>query len=102
MNKYKNQKMPKCGCHTRKIKKHTKKKILHKWERRGRQKSGFFPAIGAIIAAISAGLSAAAPAMATGAITAAAGYVTTKVLEGIGGKTGSGRRIPRRRILRRR
>jgi hypothetical protein len=94
--------MPKCGCHTRKIKKYMKKQILHKWAKRGRQKGGFFPIIGAIAAAIISGLSAAAPALATGAITAAAGYATTKVLEGIGGKTGSGRRIPRRRILRRR
>jgi len=94
--------MPKCGCHTRKIKKHMKKQILHKWAKRGRQKGGFFPIIGAIVAAISAGLSAAAPALATGAITAAAGYATTKVLDGIGGKTGSGRRILRRRTLRRR
>ena len=79
-----------------------KKQILHKWARRGQQKGGFFPIIGAIVAAISAGLSAAVPALATGAITAAAGYATTKVLEGIGGKTGSGRRILRRRTLRRR
>ena len=86
----------------RKIKKHTKKQILHKWAKRGRQKGGFFPAIAAIIAAISAGLSAAAPAVASRALAAAAGYATTKALEGIGGKTGAGRRIPRRRILRRR
>ena len=93
--------MTKCGCHTRKIKKHTKKQSLHKWAKRGRQKGGFFPIFGAIAAAIISGLSAAAPALATGAITAAAGYATTKVLEGIGGKTGSGRRILRRRTLRR-
>ena len=69
----------------------TKKQILHKWVKKGRQKGGFFPIIGAILAAISAGLSAAAPAVATGAIGAAAAYGTTKLLEGIGGKTGSGR-----------
>ena len=86
--------MPKCGC-TRKIQKHTKtgtrKQILHKWVKKGRQKVGFFPIIGAILAAISAGLSAAAPAVATGAIGAAAAYATTKALESIGGKTGAGR-----------
>ena len=71
----------------------TKKQILHKWVKKGRQKGGFFPIIGAILAAISAGLSAAAPAVATGAIGAAAAYATTKALEGIGGKTGSGRYV---------
>ena len=80
----------------------TKKQILHKWARRGRQKGGFFPAIAAIIAAISAGLSAAAPAVATGVVGAAAAYGTTKLLEGIGGKTGAGRRIRFRKTVRRR
>ena len=76
-----------------KTKTKTKKQMLHKWIKKGRQKGGFFPIIGAILAAISAGLSAAAPAMATGAIGAAAAYGTTKLLEGIGGKTGAGRRV---------
>jgi phage-related minor tail protein len=92
--------MPKCGC-TRKKQTNTKtkKQILHKWVKKGRQKGGFFPIIGAILAAISAGLSAAAPAVATGAIGAAAAYATTKALEGIGGKTGAGRRVHVRRTV---
>jgi hypothetical protein len=95
--------MPKCGC-TRKKQTNTKtkKQILHKWVKKGRQKGGFFPIIAGILAAISAGLSAAAPAVATGAIGAAAAYATTKALEGIGGKTGAGRRVRYRKTVRRR
>ena len=97
--------MPKCGCTRKKqtnTKTKTKKQILHKWIKKSRQKGGFFPIIAGILAAISAGLSAAAPAVATGAIGAAAAYATTKALEGIGGKTGSGRRIRYRKTVRRR
>jgi hypothetical protein len=79
-----------------------RKKKLHAWARRGRQKGGFlFTGMALIGSAIWAGVTAAAPAVAAGALTAAAGYGTTKALEAVGGKTGSGRRKRSRRIRRR-
>ena len=69
---------------------------IHKWVKKGRQKGGFlFTGMALLGSAIYAGLSAAAPAIATGAITAAAGYGTTKALQQIGGSR-------RRKTIRRR
>lgn len=65
---------------------------ISNWAKKGRQKGGFlFTSLALIGSAIWAGVTAAAPAVAAGAITAAAGYGTTKALEAVGGKTGSGR-----------
>ena len=84
-----------CGC-----RKGGRKMKLRNWAKRGRQRGGFVFSLAAIGAAIAAGLKVAAPLVAKGAITAAAGYATTKTLEGVGGKTGRGR--GRRRRIRRR
>ena len=84
-----------CGC-----RKGGRKTKLRNWARKGRQRGGFVFSLAAIGAAIAAGLKVAAPLVAKGAITAAAGYATTKTLEGVGGKTGRGR--GRRRRIRRR
>ena len=84
-----------CGC-----RKGGRKMKLRNWARKGRQRGGFIFSLAAIGAAIAAGLKVAAPFVAKGAITAAAGYATTKTLEGVGGKTGRGR--GRRRRIRRR
>ena len=68
-------------------KKKTRRGKLASWVKKSRksQHGGFIFSIGAIIAAISAGISAAAPAVATGALSAAAGYATTKILKKVGG-----------------
>jgi predicted ABC-type transport system involved in lysophospholipase L1 biosynthesis ATPase subunit len=63
-----------------------RRRKIRAWIKKTRQRGGFIFSIGAIIAAISAAASAAAPAVATGAISAAAGYAATKLLEKVGGQ----------------
>jgi hypothetical protein len=71
---------------------------IRKWIKKGRQKGGFlFTGMALLGSAIYAGLSAAAPAIATGAITAAAGYATTKALQKIGGSKRKNKIIRRRK-----
>ena len=72
--------------------------IIHKWAKKGRQKGGFlFTGMALLGSAIYAGLSAATPAIATGAVTATAGYGTTKALQQIGGSRRRRRKTVRRR-----
>jgi hypothetical protein len=62
----------------------TRRRKLHTWAKK--QHGGFlFMSLGAIGAAIAAAISSAAPAVATGAITAASGYAATKLLQKVGG-----------------
>jgi hypothetical protein len=77
----------------RKIKSVRRKK-LHTWAKRFKQKGGFIFSLAALGAAIAAAASAAAPAIATGAVTAASGYAATKILQQVGGA--------KRRTIRRR
>jgi hypothetical protein len=75
------------------MKRYNRKRKLHTWAVKSRQRGGFiFTALASIAALIAAGVSAAAPIAATAAVGAAAAYGTTKALEAIGGKTGKGRR----------
>jgi hypothetical protein len=76
-------------------------KKLHAWARRGRgkQKGGFIFTLAALGSLIAAGVSAAAPAVATGVLTSAAAYGTTRALKAMEGK---GKGKPRRMIRRRR
>jgi hypothetical protein len=63
-----------------------RKRKIHKWVKKGRQKGGFlFTGLAAIGSAIFAGMTAAAPAVATGVVSAAAGYATRKALKQVGG-----------------
>ena len=85
-----------CGC-----RKGGRKMKLGNWAKRGhgKQRGGFIFSLGAIGAAISAALaSSTAATVGSAALGAATSYGVTKALEGIGGKTGRGRR---RRIRRR-
>jgi len=79
-----------------------RRRKIHTWAKRSRQKGGFiFAALAGLGSLIAAGIAAAAPAVATGVVGAAAGYATTKILESVGGKTGKGRHARRVRIRRR-
>ena len=74
-----------------------RKKKLHAWAKKGKQRGGFLVTSLALIgSAIWAGVTAAAPAIATGALTAAASYGTTKALQQIGGRKARRRTIRRR------
>ena len=75
----------------RKIKQVRKRK-LYKWAKRSKQRGGFIFSLSAIGAAIASAVAAAAPSVATGAVSAAAAYGTSKLLNKIGGR----RRIKRR------
>ena len=73
---------------------------LRNWARRGRgkQRGGFVFSLAAIGTAISAALaSSSAATIGSAALGAATSYGVTKALQGVGGKTGSGRRRIRRR-----
>ena len=78
-----------------------RRKKLHAWAKRGRgkQKGGFlFTGLAVLGSLIAAGISAAAPAVTTGILTAAAGYGTTKAIQAIESRQkGRGRKIRRRR-----
>jgi hypothetical protein len=74
-----------------------RKRKLHKWAVKSKQRGGFIFATLALIGSmISAGVAAAAPAVATAAVGAAAAYGTTKALEAIGGKGRRKVRVRRR------
>ena len=75
-----------------------RKKKLHKWARNGRrkQKGGLlFTGLAVLGSLIYAGITAAAPAIATGAISAASGYAVNEAIKA--GQRGRGRKIRRRR-----
>jgi hypothetical protein len=64
----------------------TRRRTLHKWVKRSKQRGGFVFSLAAIGAAIAAAVSAAAPAVATGALTAASSYAASKILKQVGGR----------------
>ena len=78
-----------------------RKKKLHPWARRGRgkQKGGLlFTGLAALGSLIYAGISAAAVPVATGILTSAAGYGTTRAIQAIEARQkGRGRKLRRRR-----
>ena len=78
-----------------------RRKKLHKWARNGRrkQKGGFlFTGLAVLGSLIAAGIAGAAPAVATGILTSAAGYGTTKAIQAIeASQRGRGRKLRRRR-----
>jgi hypothetical protein len=71
-------------------------KKVQTWATKKRQKGGFlFTGLAILGSLISAGIAAAAPAVATGAISAASGFAVTKAIEA--GQRGRGRKLNRRR-----
>ena len=74
-----------------------RKMKLHKWasKGRGKQRGGFIFTLGAIGSLIAAGVSAAAPAVASGAISAATAYGVNEAIKA--GQRGRGRKLLRRR-----
>jgi hypothetical protein len=77
-----------------------RRKKLHKWAQKGRgkQRGGFlFTGLAVIGSLISAGIAAAAPAVASGAISAAAGYGVTRAIKAMEGKGKPRRKLRSRR-----
>ena len=81
----------------RKVKKGTRRGKLTTWAKKSKQKGGFlFMGLAAIGSAIATAMTAAAPAIATGAITATSAYAAKKVLEKSFGKGKARKRIRRK------